>query len=277
MTDVPLRYIADDGRREPRGNLAVDEALARATGTEPAIRLWRNDPCVVLGRFQVAGAEVDLGVARRLGVPVYRQFTGGGAVYQDAGNLNVSLVASRDHPLVARRSGAGLLRLYGAVLEPLVAAVRSLGIPARAGPRGLFVGRRKLGGVAAWVGVRTVLVHSTLLVDTDLDALERVLAGPGEPENPRWRLTKSTRAPVTSLTRELDRATAAGSSSGSGAVLSIDDVVVGMFAAAAGHRSDRPVTRDGLRRAERAVAADLMRDRYGNAAWHASGCVADWR
>jgi lipoate-protein ligase A len=271
--DTPFRFIADDGRREPRHNLAVDEALARTAGPEPALRFWRNDRCVILGRFQVADAEVDLGAAHRLGVPVYRRFTGGGAVYHDAGNLNVSLVAPRDHPLVERRLGAGLQELYGAVLEPLAAAVRTLGIPAGAARRGLFVGGRKLGGVAAWVGGRTVLVHTTLLVDADLVTLERVLAGPGDPGNRRWQLTKSERAPVTSLARELDGGPAAGRSSPGRSDLRavVDRAVVHAFKTATCGPTERPIEADGLRTAELAVAADLLRSRYGKSAWHASG------
>jgi lipoate-protein ligase A len=271
MNDAPLRIIDDDGRREPRYNLAVDEALARSVGTAPTLRFWRNDRCVILGRFQVAEAEVDLVAAHRLGVPVYRRFTGGGAVYHDDGNLNVSLVAPRDHPLVGRRSDAGLQALHGVVLEPLAVAVRTLGIPAGAATRGLFVGDRKLGGVAAWVGGRAVLVHATLLVDADLEALERVLAGPGAPGNARWRLTKSERAPVTSLARELDRATAPGAPSARSDLRAIEDVVAAAFRAAAGDPAERPVLRDGLQAAELAVAADLFWSRYGNDVWHASG------
>lgn len=271
MTDAPLRFIVDDGRREPRRNLAVDEALARAGGPEPALRFWRNDRCVILGRFQVADAEVDVGAARRLGVPVYRRFTGGGAVYHDPGNLNVSLVAARDHPLVEGRLGGGLQRLYGAMLEPLAAAVQTLGILAKPAPRGLFVGGRKLGGVAAWIGARTVLVHTTLLVDTDLVTLERVLAGPGDPGNRRWQLTKSERAPVTSLALELDRATAPEAFSARSDLRAIHDVVIDAFRAAAGDPSERPVAHDGLRAAELAVAADLLWSRYAKTAWHASG------
>ncbi|MDO8483796.1 MAG: lipoate--protein ligase family protein [Candidatus Limnocylindrales bacterium] len=271
--DAPFRYIADDGQREPRCNLAVDEALARAAGPEPALRFWRNDRCVILGRFQLAGAEVDLGAAHRLGVPVYRRFTGGGAVYHDAGNLNVSLVAPRDHPLVERRLGAGLQGLYGALLEPLAAAVRTLGIPAGAAPRGLFVGGRKLGGIAAWVGARSVLVHATLLIDADLVALERVLAGPGDPGNRRWQLTKSERTPVTSLARELDGSPAAGGGSPRRPDLraAVDRAVLHAFMAAACGPTERRIEPGGLRSAERAVAADLLRNRYGEPAWHASG------
>ncbi|HEX9093925.1 MAG TPA: lipoate--protein ligase family protein [Coriobacteriia bacterium] len=273
MSDRPLRVLADDGRREPRHNLAVDEALARTAGPEPALRLWRNDRCVIVGRFQLADAEVDRGAADRLGVPVYRRFTGGGAVYHDPGNLNVSLVTARDHPLIEGRLGGGLQRLYGAMLEPLAAAVRALGIPVEPGRRGLLVGGRKLGGIAAWVGARNVLLHATLLIDADLVALDRVLAGPGDPGNRRWQLTKSERASVTSLARELDLRPAAGRSSPGRSDLRavVDRAVVHAFEAAACGQTERPMEADSLRAAEITVAADLLRSRYGTSAWHASG------
>lgn len=273
MIAPPFRFIADDGQREPRRNLAVDEALARTAGPEPILRLWRNDRCVILGRFQVADAEVDLGAAGQLGAPVYRRFTGGGAVYHDAGNLNVSLVARRDHPLVEGRLGGGLLRLYGAMIEPLAAAVRTLGIAAEPARRGLFARGRKLCGIAAWVGDRSILVHATLLVDADLEALERTLAGPGDPGNRRWELTKSERVPVTSLARELDGGAAAGGSPPARHALHalVDHAVVQAFRAAAGGPWERRVKADGLRASELAVATDLFRSRYGTSAWHASG------
>jgi len=272
VIDRPIRFIADDGRREPRHNLAVDEALARTAGPEPVLRLWRNDRCVVVGRFQLADAEVDRGAADRLGVPVFRRFTGGGAVYHDPGNLNVSLVASRDDPIIEGRFGGGLQRLYGAMLEPLAAAVRTLGVRAEPARRGLVVGGRKLGGIAAWVGGRSVLLHATLLIDADLVTLDRVLAGPGAPGNRRWQLTKSERAPVTSLDRELGggQTTARRLIGLSDFRTVVDGALVQAFKATGG-RSERPVEADDLRAAELAVAADLFRSRYRLSIWHASG------
>jgi lipoate-protein ligase A len=274
MGDPPIRFIADDGAREPTCNLAVDEALARTPGREPVVRLWRNDPCVVLGRFQVADAEVDRAAAAGSGVPVYRRFTGGGAVFHDHGNLNVTLVASADDRLIEGRLGRGLAGLYRALLEPLAAAVRALGVPADPAPRGLVVGERKLGGIAAWIGGRTVLLHATLLIDTDLATLERVLAGRGAPDDRRWQLTRSVRAPVTSLRRELDPPNGAGSAAGRGPADDIERAIVQAFLGATGGRGSRTVLEEGLRATERAVAAELLRSRYSQPAWHASGRLA---
>lgn len=272
MIGTPVRFIADDGRHEPRRNLAVDEALARAAGPEPVLRLWRNDRCVILGRFQLAGAEVDLAAADRLLIPVYRRFTGGGAVYHDTGNLNVSLAAPRHHPRL-QGLGGGIAGLYGALLEPLANAVRSLGIPAGPARRGLFVDGRKLGGIAAWVGARSVMVHATLLIDADLVALERVLAGPGDPDNRRWQLTRSQRASTTSVAVELDAAPGVGGGSARRSELraAVDRAVLEAFTASGWGPADQRIEPGGLRPAEQAVAAELLGSRYGESDWHAHG------
>lgn len=266
------RYLADDGERDPRRNLAREEALARAvaadpTAVAPVLRLWRNDRCVVVGRFQLPAAEVDLAAAAALGAPVLRRFTGGGTVYHDPGNLNVSLVLRPDDPrLLEDPNVRRLPGLYRLLLEPLAAAARALGLPARATERDLVAngpgagaGPRKLGGVAAWLGGRALLLHGTLLVDANLEALERVCAGPGAPGNPRWERTKSRRATVTSVAREL-----AGRRAPVPTPEAVDlAVVAALDAAGAVPSSWTP--------AELAAANRLLADRYADPAWHEAG------
>ena len=258
--DGTWRVLADDGGRDALRNLALDEALGRTAGPVPTVRLWRNGPCVVLGRFQVTAAEVDARACRELGVPVYRRFTGGGAVYQDPGNLNVTIVVRRDDPhLAGRIESSRLPDLYRLVLEPLAAAARSLGPAAVAAERNLMVGRTKLGGVAAWIGRKALLVHGTLLVDADLATLESVLAGPGAPGDPRWERTRSRRSPVTSLARE------AGATGRSGLdPATVDAAVVAAVTHGAGRAGS--VTED-----EAASTARLMQVRYAQPGWHEHG------
>lgn len=252
------RVLADDGAREPRRNLALDEALGRLAGPRPTLRLWRNAPCVVVGRSQVAAAEVDVAACRALGVPVYRRFTGGGAVYHDSGDLNATVVIRRDHPLLADGPGRGQLPgLYGLVLGPIAAAARSLGPPAVATERDVLVDGRKIGGVAAWIGRDAVLVHGTLLVDADLATLARVLDGPGAPGDPRWERTKSRRVPVTSLARE--RASSDLMEPGS-----VDAAVVA--AMSGGDAQPALITGE-----EAALTEELLASRYGRPSWHETG------
>lgn len=271
----PYRLLIDP-LREPRRNLAREEALAR-TRPVPTLRLWRNDRCVVLGRFQVTGGEVDERACRHLGVPVYRRFTGGGTVYQDAGNLNVTLVAPRDaSPFRARPERLSVPGLYEVVLRPLAAAVRSLGILGQAGEREVVVHGRKVSGVAAWLGAGSVLVHATLLIDPDLGALHRVLDGPGDPGNQRWLHTRSHRVPVTSLVREGLSANRRGAVEA--AVVDAFDALLlaeeGQGPGLAAQSSGAGATRLEPGRptpTELSAESRLLAERYGRAAWHASG------
>lgn len=248
------RFLPDDGTRDPRWNLALDEAIARSAGPHPTLRLWRNGRAVVVGRFQLARAEVELAFAGATATPILRRFTGGGAVYHDPGNLNVSLVLDRDAPPLAEQPDlARLPTLYGLLLEPLARAVEGLGLPVERTERDLLVGGRKVSGVAAWLGRERVLVHGTLLVDADLERLGRLLAGPGDPGNPRWERTKSRRMVVTSLAEALGRVPEAEA---------LDQAIAAAFGFDPRYPS-APTT------AEMTLARRLLETRYLDPAWHA--------
>lgn len=252
-----VRFLDDDGTRDPGRNLALEEAIARSSGPHPTLRLWRNERAVVVGRFQLAAAEVDLAAARETETPVVRRFTGGGAVYHDPGNLNVSLVLIRDRPPLAGRPELTVLpALYRLLLEPLATAVGSLGLAVERTDRDLLVEGRKISGVAAWLGRDRVLVHGTLLVSADLACLERLLQGPGAPGDRRWERTRSRRMPVTSLALALGRLPSAGE---------LTERLVGAFAAAYGFElvASRPSEEEGT------LATVLLGGRYAREAWHA--------
>ena len=50
----------------------------------------------MIGRHQDAEAECRLDAAEKMGIRIVRRRTGGGAVFQDPGNLNVSFIAYAD-------------------------------------------------------------------------------------------------------------------------------------------------------------------------------------
>ena len=57
--------------------------------------VWRNKPCVVIGRHQNPWAECDLLQANSEGVDIARRKSGGGTVYHDMGNINISFFTTR--------------------------------------------------------------------------------------------------------------------------------------------------------------------------------------
>lgn len=66
------------------------------------ILLWQSVPCVVIGRFQNAWNEVRTDLLKKRGWLLARRESGGGAVFHDPGNLNISFMQSR-HVLDRRK------------------------------------------------------------------------------------------------------------------------------------------------------------------------------
>ncbi|KAL0079513.1 hypothetical protein F4703DRAFT_1875037 [Phycomyces blakesleeanus] len=63
-------------------NLAIEEWLLRETDPQRhVLYLWRNKPCVVIGRNQNPFQECNLEFMRQNNIPLVRRRSGGGAVY----------------------------------------------------------------------------------------------------------------------------------------------------------------------------------------------------
>ncbi len=174
--------------RDPFFHLAVEEWLLREAplGEEPLWFLYRNDPCVVVGRFQNPWKEADLGWMHEQGVPLVRRPSGGGTVWHDPGNVNFCCV----RPLQGFRKAIALEE----VQRRLAGFGREVVINERFDLR--FEGS-KVSGSAYKQTKDRALHHGTLLLKGDLPRLERALQSPAV-----LRSTKSiasVRSPVLNL------------------------------------------------------------------------------
>lgn len=233
--------VDDDVAGDPAANLALEEALVRACPPAPVLRLWRNPPCVVIGRAQRAGREADLAACAAAGVPVLRRASGGGAVYHDLGNLNISLVVPGWRP--------GLAAELAALLAGLLTG---LGIPASAGARGVFAGPAKVSGLASQVTRAATLAHATLLVTTPAARVQAFL----RPAPPDPHPLDSHRSPVRPLS-ELARGLT---------VPAARDAVLAAVAQRHGPLAPRPP-----RPAETGWQRRLLAERYRDRTWHLAG------
>ncbi len=166
----PLLRLLTMNHREPAWNLAIEEALLRDTcrGRSWA-RIWVNSRSVIIGRGLNPCEEVYCDEAVRLGVRVYRRSSGGGAVYHDEGNLNITLAIS-----MGRRVGVD--EAYTTGLRVVLDALGILGVRAWVeNGNDIVVDGVKVSGSAAHITRCGFLFHATLLVNANLDTLRRVV------------------------------------------------------------------------------------------------------
>ncbi|CAF0843755.1 unnamed protein product [Rotaria sordida] len=80
-------------------NLALERYLAENIKHQPKTRLlllWRNKPCVVIGRYQNPFIECDIKDLGEKQIDLARRYSGGGTCYHDLGNLNITVLTTRE-------------------------------------------------------------------------------------------------------------------------------------------------------------------------------------
>jgi lipoate---protein ligase len=162
-----MLYIPNPSRN-PYFNLALEEyALRSLPPKDSYFILWQNDPAIIIGAGQNTIDEIDPAFVRDRGIHVVRRRSGGGAVYHDEGNLNFSFITDR-----AGRGAFDFKKFTG----PVIRTLHKLGISSAFSDRNdLVIDGRKFSGNAQYVTKDRLLHHGTLLVQSDLDNLQRAL------------------------------------------------------------------------------------------------------
>ena len=193
--------VVDLGRMSPALTAAMDEAvlISRTQGSvDNTLSFYTRDrPTVSLGYFEKASECIDLNLCRELGIVIVRRLSGGSAIYTDSGQIIYTLTLGDE--LVPENPKES----YPLICAGVVNALRSLGIAAEHRPLNDVVVRgRKISGSAQTRRARVVLQHGTVIVDSDLDTMMRViLQRPGKPRS---------REEMTSISLELGRTIGGG-------------------------------------------------------------------
>jgi lipoate-protein ligase A len=182
---------------DPYLNLAIEEHLlhhgwpGRPHGEDPILLLWVSSPSIVIGRHQNPWIECRLPALISERLSLVRRISGGGTVYHDPGNLNISFISP---------PGAYDQRLH---FDVVCAALASLGARVTVNRRNDVVTKdpsgvvRKVSGSAFRHTRGRSLHHGTLLINADLNRLRRVLAPADLPLT--TTAIRSVRSSVTNL------------------------------------------------------------------------------
>lgn len=79
-------------------NLAMEDWMCRNMdfSNHHVMMVWRNEPCVVIGRHQNPWLEANIPFLGEKEIALARRNSGGGTVYHDRGNLNITFFSHRD-------------------------------------------------------------------------------------------------------------------------------------------------------------------------------------
>ncbi|KAL0250278.1 hypothetical protein I308_102451 [Cryptococcus tetragattii IND107] len=192
---APITYISKS--HDPWLNLSYEDWLFRNTPhDQPVLFLYRNFPCVVIGRNQNPWKETTPKKLREESIPLVRRRSGGGTVYHDMGNTNFSIILPR--LLFTRSHGAQLVSR--AIRETL--GITGCGVNdrndviIRDGDR-----EYKVSGSAYKIIQHRAYHHGTMLISSSLAELGKSLRS----SSPKME-TKgiaSYRSPVTTLNHYL--------------------------------------------------------------------------
>lgn len=193
-----MLYI-ENPSHDPAFNLALEEYLVTHEGRfadQDMALLWQNDPVVVVGRNQNAHREIDRTYLDEHGIRVVRRLSGGGAVYHDSGNVNFTVI---------KRGAHALKNNFSFFTEPLVATLRELGVEATfSGRNDVLVEGAKFSGNAQYSYRDTLLHHGTILYNSDLSVLGKVLTPKPRMEDFSTRGVTSHQSRVANLATFLD-------------------------------------------------------------------------
>ena len=189
-----MKYIDNHDEMDATLNLALEEyILTELDINETYLLFYSMSPTVIVGKNQNTVEEINMDFVKKNHVTVTRRLSGGGAVYNDEGDLSFSFITKDD---------GNSFHNFKKFTDPVVRALRQMGVEAELqGRNDLVVDGKKISGNAQFATRGRMFSHGTLLFDVNLENVARAL----NPDAEKFlsKGIKSVRARVTNIREHL--------------------------------------------------------------------------
>ncbi|MGJ9381645.1 lipoate--protein ligase [Salipaludibacillus sp. CF4.18] len=190
-----MKFIDNEQVNDPTVNLAIEEyALRNLPIDDSYLLFYVNEPCIIIGKNQNTLEEINKKYIDEHNIHIVRRLSGGGAVYQDLGNLSFSFLTKDDGDSFSN---------YQKFTQPVIDALQELGIDAKlSGRNDIHVGERKISGNAQYTTKGKMFSHGTLMLDVNVENIVDSLNV--NEEKMRSKGIKSVRSRVANINEFLD-------------------------------------------------------------------------
>ena len=188
-----MLYLVSD-YKNPYFNIALEEYLFSSDKfRDDIIIVWRNEKSIFLGKNQNPYVEIAHSLINDRKIPLLRRISGGGTVYHDLGNVNMTFIQKN-----VKLDKIDFIK-YTKFMQEMLGY---FGVKATYSDRkDLLVDGKKVSGSAQCIRGNKCLYHGTLLFSSNLNNLSKYL---NTNKKATSNATKSVRSKVTNLNEYID-------------------------------------------------------------------------
>jgi lipoate-protein ligase A len=159
-----MNQILYSSQTNPYYNVALEYTLMKKNPRGITLFLWKNCPSVFVGRNQNLYMECSLAYLKEASILPVRRLSGGGAVFQDEGNLNFTFLCGAEDVKMEQFP------------EMIQKTVETMGISCKfTGRNDLLYNGKKFSGHAYYEEDGRLFYHGTMLCSTNLEMMEKAL------------------------------------------------------------------------------------------------------
>lgn len=164
---IKIRYI-ESHSNDAFYNMALEQyVFDELPKDEEYFMLWQNANAIVVGRYQNTNEELNAEYVKDNEIQVVRRLSGGGAMYQDLGNLNFTFVVNQN-----KVSGIDFTMFTDTIVE----ALSQIGLNAENNSRNdITIDNKKFSGNSQYIKKGRVMHHGTILFNSNLNVIGNAL------------------------------------------------------------------------------------------------------